>query len=148
MFASSVAFQTMPGLPAHSGVVVNDTFSGVRVRELLVSEMDQAGFSQRQIRDVELAFTEALVNALRHGNQDDPHNVVRIQYRIDAAGLWLRIEDEGGGFQLDQVGDLTLPENLDRPGGRGLLLMKSLMSHIELNARGNQVVMRLLRSAA
>ena len=85
---------------------------------------------------------------MRHGNQDDPHKVVRIQFRIDFVGLWLSIEDEGHGFRPDQIADPRLPENLDRPGGRGLLLMKSLMSHVEFNARGNHIVLRLLKHAA
>jgi serine/threonine-protein kinase RsbW len=113
-----------------------------------VSELERAGFLPRRIRDTEIAFTEALVNAIRHGNQDDPHKVVRIQYRIDIAGLWLSIEDQGHGFQPDQIADPRLPENLARPGGRGLLLMKSLMNHVEFNSRGNHVVLRLRRHAA
>lgn len=148
MFASSVTFRAEQSLPTQRDEIVNDTFSGMQILEALVSELDRAGFDQRRIRDAELAFTEALVNAVRHGNQDDPHKVVRIRYRIDFVGLWLSIEDEGHGFQPDQIADPRLPENLDRPGGRGLLLMKSLMNHVEFNARGNHVVLRLLKHAA
>lgn len=147
MFASPVALRA-ESFPTQRDESINDTTAGMRILQSLVAELDRAGFTPHRVRDVEVAFTEALVNAIRHGNQGDSRKWVRIQYQIDTAGLWLSIEDQGQGFQPDQVADPTLTENLDRPGGRGLLLMKSLMSHVEFNSRGNHVVLRLWKHAA
>lgn len=148
MFAPSIAFRAEQLPLTQRDEFVNDTHTGMQILETLVSELNRAGFEARRIANVELAFTEALINAVRHGNQSDPRKSVRIRYRVDSAGLWLSIEDEGRGFRTDEVADPRLPENWSRPGGRGLLLMKSAMSHVEFNEQGNHVVMRLLKHAA
>ena len=148
MVTSSVAFRAEQLPLAQRDEYIHDNRAGMRILESLVSDLDRAGFEARRIANVELAFTEALVNAVRHGNQSDPQKAVRIRYRIDFLGLWLSIEDEGRGFQPNEVADPRLPENWSRPGGRGLLLMKSAMSHVEFNEQGNHVFMRLLKHAA
>lgn len=147
MFATSIPFR-VDSFVSQREESVNDSESGMQILESLASELEQAGFDRRRIIHVQIAFTEAFLNALRHGNQDDPRKGVHIRYRIDFTGLWLSIEDEGLGFDPNAVIDPTLSEHLDRPGGRGLLLMKSLMNHVEFNERGNHVVMRLLKVAA
>ena len=148
MVTSSVAFRAEQLPLAQRDEYIHDNRAGMRILESLVSDLDRAGFEARRIANVELAFTEALVNAVRHGNQSDPQKAVRIRYRIDFLGLWLSIEDEGRGFQPNEVADPRLPENWSRPGGRALLLMKSAMSHVEFNEQGNHVFRRLLKHAA
>lgn len=125
--------------------IPNDVGSGMRVLEAIVLELSLAGFERRQIGLIELAFTEALTNAVRHGNQDDPQKMVLIQYGIDDFGFELAIQDEGSGFDPGAVEDPTEHENLSRPGGRGLLLIRSLMVDVRFNDRGNQITMRLPR---
>lgn len=118
---------------------------GLRVLEAIVLELEFAGFESRQIGRIELAFTEALVNAIRHGNQDDPLKLVMIEYEIRFHEFHLSIQDEGAGFAPHDVDDPTLDENVLRPGGRGLLLIKSLGQQIEFNPRGNRIAMRFSR---
>lgn len=127
--------------------IPNDVSSGMRVLEAVVLELGLAGFESRQIGVIELAYTEALVNAIRHGNQDDPQKTVLIEYGIGSDQFWLAIEDEGDGFLPSDVDDPTQPENMLRPGGRGLLLIRSLVESVEFSARGNRITMSLSRQA-
>jgi len=98
-----------------------------------VSETDQFGIC--------LALEEALVNAIKHGNGTDSARKVRVDVEFTSNRVYIRIEDEGPGFDAAAVPDPTLPENLNRPSGRGLLLMRYYMSRVEFHGRGNVVEM-------
>jgi serine/threonine-protein kinase RsbW len=97
------------------------------------------GYSPQDQFGVRLALEEAIVNGLRHGNGGDPRKRVRVGYRVDAEALLAEVEDEGPGFDRDAVPDPTRLENLERPGGRGLLLMHSFMTWVRYHGRGNRV---------
>ncbi|HEV3145380.1 MAG TPA: ATP-binding protein, partial [Gemmataceae bacterium] len=101
----------------------------------------QTHFNEMEIFSIKMALEEAIVNAIKHGNQMDPHKMVRIAYRITKDQFDVMITDEGPGFNPDDVPDPTAPENLERPCGRGLLLMRHYMTHIAYHGCGNVVVM-------
>jgi serine/threonine-protein kinase RsbW len=92
-----------------------------------------------------VGITEALANAVLYGNAGDPRKRVRVEVSIDRSRVALRVEDEGNGFDPDAVPDPTLPENLDRSGGRGLFLIRELMDEVEFSDRGNAVRLVLHR---
>lgn len=121
--------------------------TGMQVLEAIVLELQFAGFDSWQIGRIELAFTEALVNAIRHGNREDPDKLVLIEYGIDGNEFHLVIEDEGAGFDPQDVDDPTLPEHILRPGGRGLLLIQSFGRDVEFNPRGNRIAIRFTNEA-
>jgi serine/threonine-protein kinase RsbW len=77
-----------------------------------------------------LATHEAVVNAIVHGNRWDPKRPVGVQLARDGEDLVIRVADQGDGFDPAGVADPLLPENLLRPGGRGLLLMRALMDEV------------------
>ncbi len=97
------------------------------VGEEIVSCCRTFGFPEEDLFAVRLGYEEATANAARHGNRNDPEKVITIQYEVSEEQVWIRISDEGPGFDPDQVPDPTLPQNLDRPSGRGLMLMKHYM---------------------
>src|SRR5690348_9714667 len=66
---------------------------------------------------VHLATEEALMNAIKHGNQRDESKSVTFRYKISPTSLWMQIEDEGPGFDPAAVPDPTLDENLEVPSG-------------------------------
>jgi serine/threonine-protein kinase RsbW len=103
--------------------------------------VDIGGFSDSEIFAIKLALEEALVNAIKHGNQMDRSKMVHVEYRLEAGHFEVRITDEGTGFDPDDVPDCTDPENLERPCGRGLLLMRHYMNRIDYIPPGNVVVM-------
>ena len=95
---------------------------------------------------VKLAVEEALVNAIKHGNQLDPDKRVRVRYAVDGETFQIHITDEGPGFNPDDVPDPTLPENLERCCGRGLLLIRKFMTEVSYHGCGNVVTMSKLRN--
>jgi serine/threonine-protein kinase RsbW len=104
--------------------------------------------SDRDIFCIKLALEEALINAIKHGNQMDRAKTVRISYRFFSDRFECSISDEGGGFDPSEVPDPTAAENLERPCGRGLMLMRHYMNEVAYNDQGNSVSMsRVFRNA-
>ncbi|MCX7701094.1 MAG: ATP-binding protein [Gemmataceae bacterium] len=103
--------------------------------------MEVGGFSEAEIFAIKLALEEALVNAIKHGNQMDRSKMVHVAFRLETGRFDIQIADEGPGFDPDDVPDCTDPENLERPCGRGLLLMRHYMNRIDYIPPGNIVVM-------
>ena len=104
-----------------------------RVVDLVRLPCAELAYNQHQLAlNVPVALTEALANAILRGNQESPVKRVRISAEIDLTQLVVEIADEGAHFDLDlQTNDLSRPENLDREDGRGLFLMKKLMTAVE-----------------
>jgi serine/threonine-protein kinase RsbW len=119
-----------------------------RVQGDIKDALAAAAFDEKDLFSIELALEEALVNAIKHGNQLDPDRKVRVQYQVSPERFEIRIEDEGDGFNPEEVPDPTLPENLARPCGRGLLLIRSFMNDVSYHGRGNIVTMTKLRHVA
>jgi serine/threonine-protein kinase RsbW len=115
------------------------------VIDALADAMTAAAYSHKEVFGVRLALEEAIVNAFKHGNRGDPNKSVRIRSRVSGKRLLVQIEDEGDGFDPRSVPDPTAPENLERACGRGLLLMRSYMTSVRYNRRGNRVTMCKVR---
>jgi len=109
--------------------------------------LQQGRASSHDIFSIRLALEEALINAIKHGNQLDRNKKVNISYRILEDRFEVQINDEGPGFDPGDVPDPTAIENLERPCGRGLMLMRHYMDEVAYNSRGNGVVMsRIFRA--
>jgi serine/threonine-protein kinase RsbW len=128
-------------------VIPSDTAMGQEVQERIVSHMERLDFPMRDVFGVRLALEEALVNAIKHGNGMDPDKNVRIQWQISPEFVCVEIEDEGPGFVPEAIPDPTEEENLERPCGRGIMLMRSFMSRVEYSGRGNKVLLEKRREA-
>lgn len=126
----------------------NDTAAGQEVQERIIKILEDLSYPPRDVFGVRLAIEEALVNAIKHGNGMDPEKKVRIACRINHESARIEIEDEGDGFEPDSVPDPTDPDNLEKPCGRGLMLMRSFMSRIEFNEVGNRVTLEKLRDSS
>ena len=137
-----------PGPVSHVDVVIpSDPAEARRVQEEIERLLRAHQASEKDIFGIRLALEEALVNAIKHGNQMDCKKQVRISYRLHADRFEVHIADEGPGFDPADVPDPTAPENLERPCGRGLMLMRHYMTEVSFNARGNAVRMsKLLRN--
>jgi serine/threonine-protein kinase RsbW len=93
--------------------------------------------------EIELALREALVNAIVHGNQNDPRKRVYLNCRCRTNGeVAITIEDEGGGFEHDEFPDPTSPDNRLLTNGRGIYLIRTLMDEVVFEQRGSVVHMR------
>ena len=88
-----------------------------------------------------IALDEAFVNAVKHGNRHDHKKLVRITADLSSKEARFTIEDEGEGFDVNQIPDPRDPENLFKTSGRGVLLIYNIMDEVEYNDRGNRLTM-------
>jgi len=118
------------------------------VTEDLLEQLGNHGWSPSDIFSIHLAAEEAIVNGIVHGNQLDPTKKVHVSCLVSPELVRIEVTDEGAGFDPLSVPDCTLEERLDVPSGRGVMLMRSFMTRIEYNAKGNSVVLEKKRAPA
>jgi len=131
--------------PAGEFVIPSDLDEARRVQQAIEAVVKTA-FEEHEAFAVKMAVEEALVNAIKHGNQMDPEKSVRVRYALGPERFDVRITDEGPGFNPEDVPDPTLPENLERCCGRGLLLIRKFMTEVNYHGCGNVVTMSKLRN--
>ena len=119
-----------------------------RVQDEIEMALKANQFSEKEIFGIRLALEEALVNAIKHGNNLDKSKKVHIAYGVDEQRFDIRIRDEGPGFDPQDVPDPTAVENLERPCGRGLMLMRHYMNKVSFEAHGNAVLMSKMRNGS
>jgi len=127
--------------------IASDTSLGRQIQERIIGLLEGRSYSDHDLFGVRLALEEALVNAIKHGNGMDPGKQVHVDCSFTDDRVTIVIEDEGTGFDVTEVPDPTTDENLDKPGGRGIMLMRSFMNHIEYNDAGNRLVLEKVRNA-
>ncbi len=89
--------------------------------------------------NIMISVTESVNNAIKHGNQNITTKNVSISLLLNESQLKFRIEDEGVGFDYNNLPDPTAPENLEKPGGRGIFLMKHLADEVVFSENGSVV---------
>ena len=111
------------------------------------------GLDEESIHWLTVATREAVVNAIVHGNQSDQAKRVHVEFAsvgdASRAAVSIRVRDEGAGFDPGSVPDPLAEPNLLRPGGRGLLLMRSVLDDVRLHCSpdGPTEVVLLKRAA-
>lgn len=126
---------------SHEAVVESTSSAIISVREGILTELKAKSFSEEDIFSVHLALEEAFINAVRHGNKMDPAKGIKIDYSVAQDKIEVSVTDEGDGFDPEAVPDPRYGENLYKPEGRGLFLMRSYMDVVKFNERGNSVCM-------
>jgi len=86
--------------------------------------------------NIMVAITESVNNAMKHGNKLDKTKNVILSATCDENALTIRVEDQGAGFDYDNLPDPTAPENIDKVGGRGVFLMKHLSDEVRFEDEG------------
>ena len=122
-------------------VIPSDPAEARRVQERIENALLSSRCHDHDLFSIKLALEEALVNAIKHGNQYDRAKSVQVAYEVQPDRFVVRITDEGPGFDPADVPDPTAVENLERPCGRGLMLMRHYMTEVEYNPTGNGVIM-------
>lgn len=89
--------------------------------------------------NIMIAVTEAVNNAIKHGNAADSSKNVSLSLSLESSLIKFRIQDEGTGFNFHDLPDPTAPENLEKPGGRGIFLMKHLSDEVDFKEGGRIV---------
>lgn len=113
----------------------------VQILDRVETELKAHGYSERDCFGIRLSLEEAIANGIRHGNRNDPSKMVRVAYSIDSYRMVAEVEDQGPGFNPDALPDPVAPENLEKPSGRGVFLMRAYMSWVKYNDCGNRVTL-------
>jgi serine/threonine-protein kinase RsbW len=88
-----------------------------------------------------ISLTEAVTNAITHGNHYDENKVVQINLQKKSDTIAIRVSDQGRGFDPANVPDPTCEENICKCGGRGVFLMQRLCDQIQYKDNGRTVEM-------
>ena len=112
-----------------------------KAHDALMPEVAAAGYSGDSQFAIRLALDEALANAMFHGNGGDPTKNVLVEYEVNNESVYIKIQDEGHGFNPKIIPDPTLEENLCKPNGRGIMLMKAYMSKVSFDDMGRCVTL-------
>jgi serine/threonine-protein kinase RsbW len=96
-------------------------------------------WNDKDIFAIELVLEETLANAVKHGNDSDPSKMVRFDCKLNKEKVYVRVEDEGEGFDPQALADPREPENQMVASGRGVLLVQHFSTHVKWNDRGNVI---------
>lgn len=120
--------------------VIPSDHAAARVpKALIIKELEDHRFGEREVFAIKLALEEALANAVNHGNQGDSTKTVTVRYAVSDEKAAIIVRDEGPGFSPDEVPDPTHPDRLSIPNGRGIMLIKAYMDVVEYRDQGREV---------
>jgi len=97
--------------------------------------------SQVEREDIAFVLSEALTNAVIHGNRQSDDKRVHAQVHLGGGRVVLKVADEGEGFDYETVPNPTRKENLYRTSGRGIFFIRHFMDEVIFNDSGNEITM-------
>ena len=119
---------------------INSKADNLRLVERLIEDVCHIyNVNEDNYGNILIAVTEAVNNAIFHGNQNDPEKFVQIGFQSSNQQLIFSIKDEGPGFDHANLPDPTDPSNIEKINGRGVFLMKNLADKIEFHNKGEEV---------
>ena len=112
---------------------------GVATIRKLLEQLELHCWPEKDVFGIHMAMEEAVMNAIKHGNQSLPDKQVHIRLTLTEADFYAQITDQGTGFNPDDVPDPTAEENLEKFSGRGLMLIRNFVDRIQYNDVGNSI---------
>ncbi|MEL7061571.1 MAG: ATP-binding protein [Acidobacteriota bacterium] len=132
-------------------IAVGSRFDQIDLVQVVVDDaLARLGLPDDPRHWVGIAIREAVANAIKHGNRQDPEKKVEVELAVRGDEAVIRVADAGAGFEPAAVADPLEPENLLKPNGRGIFYMRNFMDVVEYVDRpggGTIVVMRKRLSA-
>ena len=122
--------------------LASDPRNIVQVEQLVEQLSSRFHLNQEKHDSLLISLTEAVSNAIIHGNKQDRSKTVCIHYTQVTDGLAIRVSDQGGGFNFDSLPDPTSPERICECGGRGVFLMHQLCDRMRYINGGSTVEMQ------
>ena len=120
-------------------LAIGSRFENIELVQLVLKDsLDQLGLDDDNRHWIDVAVREAVANAIKHGNLEDPAKQVHVDLTLEGNQgdlLVIRVQDEGKGFDPFELEDPLAPENLLKPNGRGIFYMKSFMDDIQYGRR-------------
>jgi len=113
----------------------------LKVENYLRDAQHDMNIDDLRFPDILISLTEAVNNAIIHGNNADESKRVEINMEGQSTGVAISVTDEGPGFDPEEVPDPTAPENIECCGGRGVFIMSQLADRISYANNGSTVQM-------
>jgi len=107
------------------------------VMSFLYALFKNKGIEETVVSNVVTSVIEAVANAINHGNKADVTKKIAISIYVDKNHLNIEVQDEGNGFDVTTLPNPLAPENLLKPCGRGIFLIKSFMDNVDFDFNGN-----------
>ncbi len=102
-----------------------------KVDEYVEGKLRKLGVDEDRLADIAVSVTEAVTNAVLHGNKNDLKKKVRIRLKADSSRVEITVEDEGNGFNAESIQSPIEEGNLLKEAGRGIFILKSLMDEVD-----------------
>lgn len=119
-------------MPEQKELIIQSDPQNIAIVEKLVDELCvEYKITEENYGNILISLTEAVNNAIVHGNKLDGDKTVNLKYIVEDHILKILIEDQGPGFDYDNLPDPTAPENIEKPHGRGVFLMRNLADNCE-----------------
>lgn len=127
----------------YSLVIPSDRNEIKNFESLLVEINNDFGMAMEKFINFQIAASEAIVNAIVHGNKQNRDKKVYVEVTTDEEKLEMKIQDEGEGFDVSKLPDPTDESNLYKESGRGVFIIRSLVDefYIESNGAGTKMVL-------
>lgn len=119
----------------------------ILVERMIEDVCDLFNISEDYYGNILVAITEAVNNAIYHGNQANPKKNIDIFFKSFPDHVSFIVKDEGTGFNFDNLPDPTNPENIENPNGRGVFLMRNLADKVSFEDNGSKVVLEFKMTA-
>jgi serine/threonine-protein kinase RsbW len=121
-------------------ITISSKTENMVVVESLINDIcEEFQISEDYYGNILVALTEAVNNAIQHGNNNNPVKHIDISFSIRPDHISFTIKDEGPGFDYQHLPDPTAPENIEKLNGRGVFLMKNLADKVEFEDNGSTV---------
>ena len=130
-------------MAAVRNIRIASRMEGITEVEALINDIcEDFGVEETHYGEILIAMTEAVNNAVVHGNKLDVNKMVDIEVRTDGPVLEFRVADQGPGFGYENIPDPTSPENIEKPNGRGVFLMRQLADSCEFEELGRIAILK------
>lgn len=121
-------------------IVIPSITENIRIIESFIDNAkDRFNLDDDIYGNIMIAVTESVNNAIMHGNKNDKSKNVTLSLSLNQNIINFTIIDEGKGFDYQNLPDPTSPENIDKPSGRGIFLMKHLSDEVNFKNAGSRV---------
>ena len=119
--------------------LASDFQSIATIEKLIDKVCSNIGVNEESYGNVLIAVTEAVNNAIQHGNKQNGALKIDVSVLDSTKNICFSVKDEGPGFDFNNLPDPTSPDNILKENGRGIFLMKNLADKVEFTYEGNKV---------
>ena len=113
----------------------------ILVERMIEDVCDLFNISEDYYGNILVSLTEAVNNAIYHGNKANPNKSIDIAFKSHPDRVSFSVKDEGPGFNYENLPDPTNPENIEKPNGRGVFLMRNLADNVYFEDNGSKVIL-------